>query len=79
MTKLGEIQRCYPLRSGLVLCLKLADSSAPPIQIGDTILIDGTRAVTIKGHRHWPERTELDLLVDSATDEPDAGTCVYRR
>ena len=79
MIKLGEIRRCYPLRSGLVLCLKLSDPLTQPIRNGDTILIDGTRAVTVKGHKHWPEGTEMDLLVDSTADEPDVGTWVYRR
>lgn len=77
MTRLGAIQRCIAVSSGLIISLRLTDSCTQAIRIGDTILIDGTTTTTVRGHKHWPEKNEIDLLVDSVAIEPGAGPSVY--
>ncbi len=77
MIKLGEVLRSFELSSGIVLSLRLTTPSTRTIRIGDTILINGIDAAIVRGHKHWPENNELDILIDSKMPSPGIGSPVY--
>lgn len=65
LTDIGRIERIEEFTGRTVLTIDLIEPAALQLNIGQTVLIDGTDELNVRGLNLWPDKTKIDILIDN--------------